>query len=520
MANVFELESLEPRVLLSSDGIGAAQELLLPAEETAPVAESVPEFNRSVPTLDQSTPEADLFSEVAGEELPAGHSQGAIAKQGAAQHNTLPDLTVSNVVINSSDWAHSFRVQFTLTNAGSAAVTGEEISHSLILSKVATYTPGDWQNEIFSQYYGYQVPQDGLGAGESVNIDSATTDEETKVVISVLANDTPASGKTLNPASIMIVDTPDHGMTTIDTENGRIEYTPTTDYSGPDSLTYTVADTDGNRSDPATVNLTVNAVNDAPSIQAPASLSAAKESAKAITGITITDVDAASGNLTLTLSVTRGTLSLADDVASGLVANQITGNNTDSLSVTATLTAINATLANSGGLTYTGALNLIGSDSLQLNVNDNNNTGSGGAKSGSASVAIDVTGSPQDAWRNLHFDVATLTDPAKEASHWGDAADPDMDMQDNTYEFVADTDPNSAASKFQFQVANGASGIDLVFSPVSGARTYTVEFVGQIGQAFAPVTGGAVIDQGNIRTVNVAADAPQRFYRVRISVGE
>ena len=172
MANVFELESLEPRVLLSSDGIGATQELLLPAEETAPVAESVQEFNRSVPTLEQSTPEADLFSEIASEELPAGHSQGAIAKQGAAQHNTLPDLTVSNVVINSSDWAHSFRVQFTLTNAGSAAVTGEEISHSLILSKVATYTPGDWQNEIFSQYYGYQVPQDGLGAGESVNIDT------------------------------------------------------------------------------------------------------------------------------------------------------------------------------------------------------------------------------------------------------------------------------------------------------------------------------------------------------------
>ncbi len=358
------------------------------------------------------------------------------------------------------------------------------------------------------------------GLEPTANDDTDMTDEETAVAVAVLANDVPATGKTLDPASIQIASGPSHGMTSIDTQSGKIEYTPAIDYSGPDSLTYTVADTDGNRSEPATLSLTVNAVNDAPTLQAPANLTATKQTAKAVTGVVLGDVDAGSGNLTLTLSVTRGTLTLADDVSGGATAGQITGNNTASVSIIAPLASINATLADAKGLNYTGLLNLIGADTLQLSLNDNNNTGSGGAKSASASVAIDVTGSVQEAWRNQHFSLAILTDPTKEATHWGDVADPDNDQQDNSYEFVADTDPNSAASKFQFRFAKGSPGIDLIFSPISGARTYSVQFTDQIGQTYAPVTNGTAADDGDTRTVTIPTDVAKRFFRVQISVGD
>ena len=72
----------------------------------------------------------------------------------------------------------------------------------------------------------------------------------------------------------------------------------------------------------------------------------------------------------------------------------------------------------------------------------------------------------------------------------------------------------------QFAVAKGTSGIDLLFAPVSDARIYTVEFIDQIGQAYAPVTNGGVSDQGSTRMVTVPSDAPQRFYRIRISISD
>lgn len=356
------------------------------------------------------------------------------------------------------------------------------------------------------------------GLEPTANDDTDATDEETMVAISVLANDMPATGQTLDPASIIIASGPSHGSTMIDTQNGRIEYTPVLDYTGPDNLTYTVADTDGNRSDPATVSLTVNPVNDAPTLQAPASVAAAKQTLTAITGISVDDVDARSGNLTFTLSVTRGRLSLADDVANGLIANQITGNHTSILSVTAPLPAINATLAEVNGLTYTGLLNLIGGDSLELSVQDNSNTGSGGPKAASTSIVINVSGSPKDAWRNAHFSVATLTDPSKEFTHWGDTVDLDGDQQDNQYEFVVDTDPNSVASKFDLRLTSRNGALDLIFSPIRPGRAYTVQFFDQLGESPTTLSDASISDQGEVRTVTDPAGPVQRFYRIQILI--
>jgi hypothetical protein len=75
-----------------------------------------------------------------------------------------------------------------------------------------------------------------------------------------LANDSDPENDTL---SVLSVQSPVNG--TVSMGGGNVTFTPATDYSGPASFTYTVQDTFGATST-ATVNLTVNAVNDAPTL--------------------------------------------------------------------------------------------------------------------------------------------------------------------------------------------------------------------------------------------------------------
>src|SRR4030095_4106866 len=73
-----------------------------------------------------------------------------------------------------------------------------------------------------------------------------------------LGNDTD-----IDSATLTIAGTPTalHGTVTVNA-NGTLNYTPTANYNGPDTLTYTV--TDGNLTDTGAVAVTVTAVNDAP----------------------------------------------------------------------------------------------------------------------------------------------------------------------------------------------------------------------------------------------------------------
>jgi len=96
-----------------------------------------------------------------------------------------------------------------------------------------------------------------FGAPPVANDDSETIDEDTSVLVDVVANDTDPDG---NPLTIASVSDPEHGTASI--EGNQIRYTPDPDYCGTDSFSYTVSD--GSDTDTAEVRVTVTCINDAP----------------------------------------------------------------------------------------------------------------------------------------------------------------------------------------------------------------------------------------------------------------
>lgn len=133
-----------------------------------------------------------------------------------------------------------------------------------------TYTPNS--NYFGSDVFTYSI-SDGNGGVDTatVNItvnavndppvaqdDSASTDENTPIVILALENDFDIDGPSL---SVISVGTAGHGSVSFTVST--ITYTPNSGYTGPDSFTYTISD--GLLNDSATVNVTVNDVNNPPS---------------------------------------------------------------------------------------------------------------------------------------------------------------------------------------------------------------------------------------------------------------
>jgi VCBS repeat-containing protein len=103
----------------------------------------------------------------------------------------------------------------------------------------------------------------GVNDSPQATSDHYTTSEDTLLVIpaagGVLANDADVEGAAL---SAVLVSMPSHGAITL-LADGSLNYTPHPNYFGPDSFTYLA--TDGSTSSNiATVNLSIDPVNDAP----------------------------------------------------------------------------------------------------------------------------------------------------------------------------------------------------------------------------------------------------------------
>ncbi|BAJ03564.1 S8 family serine peptidase [Shewanella violacea] len=131
----------------------------------------------------------------------------------------------------------------------------------------------------------YMVKATSFNYGQ---MDTVKTDEEKDVELNVLDNDTvpekkvarvsiTGDGITANAqrlihvsadgalGKVMLVTEPENGKVTL-AEDGAAVYTPNKDFFGEDSFTYSSEDAAGNTSTPAKVTVTVNNINDAPTV--------------------------------------------------------------------------------------------------------------------------------------------------------------------------------------------------------------------------------------------------------------
>src|ERR1043165_1745411 len=154
--------------------------------------------------------------------------------------------------------------------------------------------------------------------------------------------------------------------------SGQLIYTPSASYNGTPSFTYTV--TSGGVTETATVNVTVGAVNDAPVNTLPSTYSTNEDTSLGLTGISLSDVDAASGTMTATFGVTSGTLTAT---SGGGVT--VSGSGSSTLTLSGTLANLNTYLAGASRPTYVPVADYNGTVTLTLTTDDGGNTGAGGA---------------------------------------------------------------------------------------------------------------------------------------------
>ncbi|MBW4481833.1 MAG: tandem-95 repeat protein [Tildeniella torsiva UHER 1998/13D] len=154
--------------------------------------------------------------------------------------------------------------------------------------------------------------------------DTATTNEDTPVTINVLANDTDPNS---DPLSLDSFTDPTNGTVTrndngtpTDLTDDQLLYTPNANYNGSDSFTYAISDGNGGTAT-ATVNLTVNSVND------PATISGTA------TGAVTEDLNVVSGNLSTVGSLTVADVDTGENTFKTTVASA--SGNLGSLSITA-----------------------------------------------------------------------------------------------------------------------------------------------------------------------------------------
>ena len=136
------------------------------------------------------------------------------------------------------------------------------------------------------------------------------------------------------------------------------------------SVTVVVNDGTGN-SAITTSTISVTPVNDAPVNSIPGIQAATEDTTQAITGLSIADVDAGAGELRVSLNVTHGTLNVSG--GSAIIA----GSGTDTVTLTGTVTAINATLG--ARVEYVPTVDYYGGATLTMTTSDNGNSGVGGA---------------------------------------------------------------------------------------------------------------------------------------------
>ena len=269
----------------------------------------------------------DTYSTAKGVKLTVAHAAGVL------KNDVDPDgpLRQAQLVSRPSNGTLTFNSNGSFTYTPRANFSGTD---------TFTYRASDGKSTSTSTTVSIKVGNPNT-APVAVN-DSYSTTEDLPLTIAgpgVLSNDTDAEANALTAA---VVSNPGHGTLSL-SSTGSFTYTPTQNYSGPDSFTYRSCD-GSSTSNVATVNLTVSPVNDAP----------------------VANSESYTVNEDTPLTV----------AAPGVLAND---SDIEGSALTAVLVDTadhgNLTLNANGSFTYTPAANYSGPDSFSYKANDSTTDG-------------------------------------------------------------------------------------------------------------------------------------------------
>ncbi|MFD0389826.1 hypothetical protein ACFQ4K_21835 [Tistrella bauzanensis] len=128
------------------------------------------------------------------------------------------------------------------------------------------------------------------------------------------------------------------------------------------------------------------ATNDAPEVTVPLSINVTEDVATAITGVSVSDIDAGTGVVTVTFHVPSGSGTISATSDAGVTV----GGTANTCTLTGTITDINAFIS-AENVTFTTATDATADVTLTVSVNDGGNSGTGGALTDSDTITLTVT---------------------------------------------------------------------------------------------------------------------------------
>jgi hypothetical protein len=280
----------------------------------------------------------------------------------------------------------------------------------------------------------------------------------------------------------------DGTLTEIAAALGGLTYTPNADYNGSDTLTMT--SDDGTYSDTDTVALTVNAVNDAPVNALAATATLDEDDSHTFSGAGLSDVDAGTDPLEVSLAVGEGTVSL--DGVSGLTFTDGDGAGDDAMTFTGAQSAVDAALS---GMVYEPAADYAGADTLTLSTSDQGSTGSGGVKTDTDFTAITVT-AVNDAPVNTVPGAQSAVEDTALALGTISVEDIDTDPIEVTLDVDHGALTLPATTGLSFTTGDGSGDATMVFSGAQSALNAALA-----GIVYTPTTGYSGAD-----TLTVTSD--------------
>jgi hypothetical protein len=374
-----------------------------------------------------------------------------------------------------------------LTTSGTTTHAAEQSTSVTLLSATPTITDSDGDHLASATVK--------ITGGTFVSNETSANDDHLTVLASALSgtNITASYDTASETLTLTGYDTLTHYQQAL----AGVQYNTTgdnpTNYGNNATRTITWQANDGAIGDPSgtnttTTTLNIDAKNDAPVNNLPGTPTVNEDVQTAITGITITDVDAdpANQDITVTLSVAHGTLNLLTNVAGGITGADITGGAQDSttITITATQNQINATFAGNG-LRYKSDLNFnsgFATETLHIVTNDNSHTDSAafpGAQTDTDNLTINVAAVNDNP--NLQPDTTTPV------SYTENAAALALFSAENVDTPIADVDQSANYS-------GGSIDLNITAGSVTGDR------ISLTGSRFV-IVGTSIQDTANANAV-------------------